>query len=141
MNPREFHGLAEQLAHGSTPAEFRTAIGRAYYAAFNVAADGLRTLGFRPGKGGAAHGEVARCMWNAGNPTITAAADKLNSLHSLRNRADYQMDKRDVEDPRVTQKAVEDARSVIHAIAAFTGPHRNAIQAAIAQWRRENGYP
>lgn len=142
MDPREFHRLAEQLAQGRTPAEFRTAIGRAYYSAFNVAADGLRTLGFRLSKGGTAHGEVVHCVWNAGDPTVSAAADKLNSLHSLRNRADYQMDKRDVENSPVTKKAVEDARSVIQAIdAAFTGPQRTAIQSAIAKWRRENGYP
>ncbi|HEY2586749.1 MAG TPA: hypothetical protein VGI81_13380 [Tepidisphaeraceae bacterium] len=142
MDPREFHHLADRLAQGNTPAEFRTAIGRAYYAAFNVAAEGLRTLGFRIGKGGAAHGEVVHCVWNAGDPAVTAAADLLNALHSLRNRADYHLDKRDVEESPVTKKAVEDARMVTQAVdAAFTGPQRTAIQAAIAKWRRENGYP
>ena len=43
MDPRDFHSLAARLARGNTPAEFRTAIGRAYYAV-TLAGEMIRTL-------------------------------------------------------------------------------------------------
>lgn len=142
MNPRDFHRLAEQLANRTTPAEFRTAIGRAYYAAFNVAAEGLRAVGTPLGKGAAAHGEAPHFLRNSGHADLARAATVLEFLHRVRNRADYQLDKADVETRQAAAGAVADARKAIDAIdTALTGPERASIQAAIAKWRRENGYP
>jgi hypothetical protein len=40
------------------------------------------------------------------------------------------------------QSNVKTAQQVIHTLdTAFRGPQRAALQAAITQWRRENGYP
>lgn len=47
MNPREFQQLASKLANGNSPAEFRTAISRGYYAAYNVGVEALEQMGFR----------------------------------------------------------------------------------------------
>lgn len=68
MDPRDFHALAVRLATGTAPAaaDCRTAISRAYYAVFNVAAEHLRGMGFPIGKGAAAHGEVQKCLANGG---------------------------------------------------------------------------
>src|SRR4249919_133567 len=106
MNPRDFHALAVHMAAGNTPAEHRTAVGRSYYAVFNVAADWLREFGFRVGRGAAAHGEVQKCLYNSGNSEIVHVASELGVLHALRNRADHQLDKGDVEFPiNATQSA------------------------------------
>ena len=142
MDPRAFHTLAQKLAPGPTAADCRTAVSRAYYAAFNVAAQILHDLGFRVRKGAAAHGEIYHCLSNSREPLIDDAAAELNDLHGLRNRADYQLEAQDVERPAVVTKIVATAGAVIRALdSAFSGPRRPQLQAAIATWRRENGYP
>jgi len=146
MDPRDFHTLAGRLASGPTTnlsaAECRTAISRAYYAVFNVAAEQLRDLGFLLGKGAAAHGEVQRCLANSGESLLVAAASDLGDLHSSRNRADYQLDKPDVEKAANAKAVVALAGSLIQTIDGATrGPRRAAILAAVQQWRRANGYP
>ena len=141
MDPRDFHALAARLA-GGTPAELRSAVSRSYYAVFNVAAETLRALNFAIGKGAAAHGEVQKCLSNAGDPTVAAVASDLDALHSRRNRADYQLDRADVENRKNVQGAVSQAGVMIRVLAAaFGGPQRAQLQAAIQKWRRDNGYP
>ena len=142
MNPRDFHALAMGLAAGTTPAEHRTAVGRSYYAVFNVAADLLREFGFRIGRGAAAHGEVQKCLYNSGNPEVAYVASELGVLHSWRNRADYQLDKGDVEFPINATQAVELAGELISVLdRVASDANRLQIQSAIAAWRRANGYP
>jgi len=141
MNARDFHELAVRLAAGNSAAEHRAAVGRSYYAVFNVA-DLLREFGFRVGRGAAAHGEVQKCLYNSGDADITHVASELGVLHALRNRADYQLDKGDVEFPANATQSVDLAVELIAILdRAGVGPNRPQIQATIAAWRRANGYP
>lgn len=142
MNPREFHVLASTLAAGGTPAESRAAISRAYYAAFNVGAELLRGMGFSLGKGAAAHGEIQRCLANSGNLEVAAVASELNALHSQRIRADYQLDRTDVENKRNAVEIARQAGMMIQSLDdAFRGSRRPELEAAIRAWRKANGYP
>lgn len=146
MDPRDFHRLAAKLASGPTTnlsaAECRTAISRSYYAVFNVAAEQLRKLGFPVGKGAAAHGEIQKCLANSGDAALAAVASDLGDLHASRNRADYQLDKPDVEKAVNAQAVAALAGNLIQALdGAFQGPRRAAIQTVIQGWRRDNGYP
>ena len=142
MDPREFHTLADRLAAGPSAAECRTAVSRAYYAVFNVGSEILRGLGFAVGRGAAAHSEVQRCLANAGDPAVAAVASDLGDLHSSRNRADYQLDRPDVEKPANARLVVTAAADAIRTLdAAFGGPQRLQIRGAIEKWRRTNGYP
>lgn len=142
MDPRDFLTLADRLSAGTTAAEHRTAIGRSYYALFNVAADTLRQLGFHVRRSASAHGEVQLCLHNSGDPEVQAVASELGDLHSWRNRADYQLGKSDVEEAFNAATLVRIARGSIRSLdAAFSGPERIQLQATISQWRRANGYP
>jgi hypothetical protein len=142
MDPRDFHRLAVHLSTGAASAEYRSSISRSYYALFNVGAEHLRTIGFSIGRGAAAHGEVHHCLANSGDASLLAVAAELSILHSKRNRADYQLDKRDVESSSAACDAAGIAGSMIQTLdAAFRGPSRAQIQSAITKWRRENGYP
>jgi hypothetical protein len=47
MDPHDFLLLAARLSNSSDQADLRTAVSRAYYAAFHVARDFLTALGFR----------------------------------------------------------------------------------------------
>jgi uncharacterized protein (UPF0332 family) len=142
MNPREFHVLADNLASGATPAEYRSAISRAYYAAFHVGVETLVALGFRVSRGGAGHGEVARCFDNSVIPETINAARELSNLHRLRIRADYHLDRVDVETASVAMSAVLQSQSIIATFdRILASPQRPQIQSAIAAWRKSNGYP
>jgi hypothetical protein len=142
MNPRDFHVLAIHLAAGNSAAEHRTAVGRSYYAVFNVAADLLRSILVRISRGPAAHGEVQKCLANCGNPEVARVAGEMGNLHSWQNRADYQLDKLDVESAMNATEAADLAGQLIKAPdRVFASPARVPIQTAVAAWRRANGYP
>ena len=142
MDPRDSQKVVSALARGSTAAEYRSAVSRAYYAVFNVAAEHLRGLGFPIGKGAAAHGEFQKCLSNAGDRAVSGVASDMNMLHTRHNKADYRLDAKDVEDPVDAQSFVAQAEVMIRRLdTAFNGPDRAKLQAAIHQWRRSNGYP
>lgn len=142
MNPRDFQSLAARFAVGTAPSELRTAVSRSYYAVFNVGAEILRSLGFPIGKGAAAHGEVQKCLGASGDPAIVAVSSELNDLHASRNRADYQLDRTDIERPATVRAIVTQAGELIRVLdVSFSGPQRPQLHAAILAWRRANGYP
>jgi hypothetical protein len=73
---------------------------------------------------------------------VAAAASQLGDLHTDRNRADYQLDRTDVERPADARAVIGKAVAVIQALdAAFAGPNRAQLVTAIQAWRRGNGYP
>jgi hypothetical protein len=60
MTGRDFLTVAEQLAAGGTEAEWRSAISRAYYAAFHVGRELLEDLRFRVPHADRAHAYLSR---------------------------------------------------------------------------------
>jgi len=60
MTGRDFLALADQLASGGTEAEWRSAISRAYYAAFHVARELLQDLRFSVPHADRAHAYLSR---------------------------------------------------------------------------------
>ena len=142
MDPRDFHALAVRLASGRGSAERRTSIGRSYYAAFNVAMEMLRSMGFRIGRAAAAHGEVRLCLSNSGDAEVVLVASELGKLHTWRIRADYDLDRADVETGGTVDAMAKLAGELIRSLdASFSGPNRPQVQSVIAAWRRANGYP
>jgi uncharacterized protein (UPF0332 family) len=91
MDPRTFLELAAEWATGSSEAEWRSAMSRAYYAAFHVARALLESAGFAVPSGGQAHGYLNLRLQNAGNVEVQRAGALLVTLRSLRNRADYDL--------------------------------------------------
>lgn len=143
MNAREFHALAARLAtRPAAPAECRSAISRAYYAAFHIGSETLTTMGFSPGRGGGAHGEVARSFHNAADVAIAAAGRTLADLHTLRIRADYHLGRTDVEQLTAARRSVDDAKVVIDTFdQLLRAPELPMVRQSIAAWRKVNGYP
>jgi uncharacterized protein (UPF0332 family) len=89
MIPQDFLRLAVQLAASSTEAEWRTAVSRAYYAAFHAARRLLEDLRFTVPRADAAHQYLIFRLNNCGEPSIQREAKVLDRLRQLRNRADY----------------------------------------------------
>jgi uncharacterized protein (UPF0332 family) len=92
MNGRLFLDLANDLLAIPTEQAWRTAVSRAYYAAFHVARQLLRDLGFRAPRADQAHAYLWLRLSNCGDPQIQLAGQRLHDLRSERNRADYDID-------------------------------------------------
>jgi hypothetical protein len=138
MNPREFQQLAKKLVSETSPAHLRTAISRAYYAAYNIAADVLREMGFHVPRSAYGHGDVQRWLGNCGDREVEAVGSQLAGLHSKRLRADYDLDKTDVERPKTAQAVVKQADKMIKVLESCrTGQKREQVIQAIREWKRK----
>jgi uncharacterized protein (UPF0332 family) len=93
MDPHDFLTLAGALTTGTAEADWRSAVSRAYYAAFHVARLLLRQGGFAVPRAERAHAYLFLRLSNSGHPLVEQAGVNLNSLRSTRNRADYDLDR------------------------------------------------
>jgi hypothetical protein len=83
MDPERFLDLAKLLRGGTASAEMcRTAIGRAYYAAFNVGVGALLDIGIQPNQSPSGHGELRNCLGACNDPELRRANARLGTLHS-----------------------------------------------------------
>lgn len=89
MDFRDFLIVAEQLARGDLEAQWRSAVSRAYYAAFHVAGGFLRDLGFAVPRSDRAHAFLWLRLSNCGDAGMLDAGRLLQDMRNLRNRADY----------------------------------------------------
>src|SRR5918912_522186 len=80
MTGREFLPLAARLAAGGTEPEWRSAVSRAYYAAFHVARELFTDLGFTVPRAEQAHRYLT--LRNAA-PQVTAAEQIIRTLDGL----------------------------------------------------------
>jgi uncharacterized protein (UPF0332 family) len=89
MNWRDFLQLASRLATGITEADWRTAVSRAYYAAFHIARRLFTDLNFAVPRADRAHQYLVFRLSNCGESAVEQAGRDLETLRRLRNRADY----------------------------------------------------
>jgi hypothetical protein len=115
MDPVRFLDLAKVLKGGTASAEMcRTAIGRAYYAAFNVGVEALLAIGIQPSQSPSGHGELRNCLGACNDPELRRANARLSTLHSRRIRADYEMSDPVVETRAEADTACHEATEVIN---------------------------
>lgn len=130
MNARDFLQVADDLASGSLEAEWRSAVSRAYYAAFLVARDVLRRAGFRPPGDTASHAYVSRRLSNSSHPHIIGAGDRLRDMRRARGWADYDLDRPFPERVAVEQLTrAMDIVAALDALAATPGVLASAVTA------------
>ena len=138
MNPRDFHKLASELVKENTPANLRTAISRAYYAVYNVGVEILKEMDFKVDSGPGGHGRVRMQFENCGIEKIIAAASKMGNLQSNRIKADYNLEKKRVENQKTVEAIIKDAEDVISALdSCCKEPIRTNAFKAIQTYRRE----
>lgn len=135
MDFRHFLTLAQFLVRQNDEASWRSAISRGYYAAFHVARDFLRDLGFVVPRAETAHAFLWLRLSNAENAGVVGAGRTLNDLRSARNHADYQGK------PAVTHASavtlVESAERTIVAVdRARHGSERRQITEAVKKYER-----
>jgi len=140
MDPRDFHKLATELVAGATPAKIRTAINRAYYAAHHVGAELLKGMGFKIEKGSQCHAGVYHRLNNCGDKEIIKAGSQLGDLQSERNKADYRLDNKDIEDQKTAQGLVKQASRIIQILdTCRNGSNKTQVIEAIKDWERKVG--
>ena len=136
MDFRDYLGLADTLANGTTEAEWRSACSRGYYAAFHVARLLVLGLGFRVPQADRAHGYLWLRLSNSGVAEVKNAGSLLNDLRRERNRADYD-DHRTITRGMAIQN-VRFAEEVIQALdAAAVEPTRTQITDAMKVYERD----
>jgi uncharacterized protein (UPF0332 family) len=136
MNWRDFLLLAARLAIGTTEADWRTAVSRAYYAAFHIARRLLADLNFAVPRADRAHQYLVFRLSNSGESAVEHAGRDLDTLRRLRNRVDYD------EFPALTQAqaaaAVQLAEGIIQVLdAARQEPARTRMRDAMIVYERD----
>lgn len=101
---------------GCFPAEFRSAISRAYYAAYHVGLEFLNKMGFSISKNSEAHDAVCWHFNNSGDEDLKKIATKIGELRAKRNQADYQLNRTDVESKENAKLYVMSAGRIIESI-------------------------
>ena len=142
MDPRDLNQLAKRLADEGGPAEYRTAINRAYYAAYNTAVELLIQSGCVLPATAGCHREVREHLEHSGDPVIIASAKRLRELYNRREAADYRMSDLVAEDRRFSEGAVTIAGKVISALDEIRqGPslRLQAVERSLQTWNRRPG--
>lgn len=138
MDPREFLQLATALVGRTGAAELRTAISRAYYATYNVSVELLKTMAIPISAGPAGHGQVATYLHNSGDPEMQKVGSQFADLHSKRIRADYRMNRRDVENPKTAQALIAQANMMMQTVdTCRSEPKFSQIRSAIESYQRQ----
>jgi uncharacterized protein (UPF0332 family) len=138
MLARRFYDLAERLANdtNSGTADYRTAISRAYYAAFHHAGEFLTDLGVKPSSGQGAHGGIPHALNASQDKEIEKSGSVLASLYTQRRKADYFLNDPYPEDGDNAKDAVSDcAKILINLDNCISDPTRKAlVRTALRTW-------
>ncbi len=135
MEPKDFLQVANDLAKSDEAAELRSAVSRAYYAAFHVARKLLVDMGFQISKGPGAHGDVCKYLGNAGNPSVEHAGNNIGDLKGWRNQADYDLDLVVHENSGSVQKIVSITAQIIEDLEQYcNGSDREQIKSEISSY-------
>ena len=116
ITPSEYLALATELAASSSAAYCRSAIDRAYYAAFLATRDGLISKGYISAtQGSRVHRQVAEALLH-----ITRdAGEMLVDLRYARNRLTYETGLLTLPRRQSLQSLLESARAVIETVQAL----------------------
>ena len=120
MEGKSFLEVAQKLAQMRTEPALRSAISRAYYAAYNCSIQLVGQLGFQFGKDAPAHEKIYQYLRNTGLTEMTTAADDLKFLRLRRNRADYAMESNDFQNHIACQFDLVRAQAIITQIGKYS---------------------
>jgi uncharacterized protein (UPF0332 family) len=91
MTGRDFMACAEKFSQGSTEAELRSAVSRAYYGAFHDVLALLHVCGVWLPKTEQVHVKMGFCLRDCGDPDAANTGRQLDILRSRRKVADYDL--------------------------------------------------
>ena len=131
MDPRKFLDLCKELAKGNRPCEFRTAISRAYYAAYHVSwylvVNRMKFV-INQTEG---HKEVQRHLRWSDDSNVATIGSLLGELQSARIKADYYLNRQEVENRPTVQFNILRAQTIISTCDGFSAKDIKRVKAAI----------
>ena len=136
MDARNFLALAQQLSLSATEAAWRSAVSRAYYAAFHTARQLMESLGFHVPRADRAHAYLWLRLANCGELQVENAGQALNDLRRDRNWADYDLVR--FLSQSLSQNDSSFAARIIQVLeSAALEPTRSTITAAMKIYERD----
>jgi len=120
MEEKEFFELAQKLVQMRSEPALRSAISRAYYAAYHCCLKLLREFGFQFSKDSSAHEKVSAYLNNAAIIEIEFAGKELNYLRRRRNHADYDFASKEFQDHITCQLDLARAQTIIVQIEKYS---------------------
>jgi uncharacterized protein (UPF0332 family) len=138
----DYIAVAAKLAAGrnSGEASYRSAVSRAYYGAFHLAATFLSNLGFSVPKDANAHGWIPQALIGSGHEEVEDAGHLLRDLHAERIIADYRWENCTTGNQRDAKTSVETAHAI--RLALFAGGHeasKNLVRTGIQNYLQKRG--
>lgn len=119
VDPAAYLSLAIEWTQSTDTATSRSAVDRAYYAAFLTARDQLSAKGYGPFSAGPqAHIQVAKAL----SDIKADVGERLISLRRARNRLNYQTGSVNLPRSQSMQSLMQFARVVIEAAQSLPGP-------------------
>lgn len=137
MNGRDFLAVAQTLTRGRAEAEWRSAVSRAYYAAFRATRDFLGGLRFVTPRADRAHEYLYRRLNNCGNVAVINPTTLLHDLRKRRNMGDYDMGV--AYSAGVAAACVADAEAVMKVLDGLTLAERTQIADAMKLYEQGIG--
>ncbi len=140
MRPHDFWRLADRLlAAEKNPEGVRTAVSRAYYAAYLTAEEFLAAMNVFLLGGPDSHTEVLTILGNTGDAALLVARDRLARLRSQRNAADYDLTNKSFEDEANARQRLSDAFDVIAELnrCRLDAPRFAAVTTATRAWVKQ----
>jgi uncharacterized protein (UPF0332 family) len=135
MLPVAFLQYADQLAQNNAvgPAEYRSAVSRAYYAAHHSARSFLQAVKILAPAG---HGDVWNALLSAQDTDVRTAGSNLSNLHSDRRKADYELANRSQETQNAAVLAVRKATDIMAKLTTCLADalRKAAVEQDIKSW-------
>jgi uncharacterized protein (UPF0332 family) len=135
MKPNDFLNLAVRLSRGTTEAEYRSSVSRAYYAAFHTAMELMSEAGVMLPRSPESHQKLRFCLNECGEGPGMVAGRRLAELRKERNIADY-----DLADPTYAHveevpAQLEAARRIVQLLdTCRQEPARSRFRAAVRNY-------
>jgi uncharacterized protein (UPF0332 family) len=145
MRPHDFRRLADRMVvNEKNPEGFRSAISRAYYAAFLTAVDFLAAMNVSLLKGSGTHTELLNILGNTSDAALLIARNDLDELRNEQNKADYDLTNKSVESEANALVRLQYAFDVIAELnrCRLDTPRFAAVSAATRIWvKKLRGIP
>ncbi len=142
MQARAFLQLAERLfVSEKNPEGMRSTISRAYYAAFNVAAEFLKGIGCEVPANPQGHELAYNYLYNCADKPLIEAGQNLHDLRGQRNDADYKLNKPQVEKEQVVRNWLDVATDIIKRLddCKSSAKRRADVTKAVQKYIRDRG--
>jgi hypothetical protein len=142
MNPRAFLELANRLFTGEqNPEGRRSVVSRAYYAAFNVAVEFLKSIGCPVPEDAQGHKKAYRYLNNCGDSFLVQAGTNLDLLRDRRNDADYKLHNNEIEKKANVQGYLNVAHQVVRRLddCGASVTRKSSVATAVKAYKKTIG--